>query len=103
MYHKRTCTDFKKHFENRCVVGLSHFVFQEANPLREWSGLRLGVNQEVNAIFYLIFPHLVCSLCPCAPRLSPLSPLSCVSRAQAAGKKKNCFVETLDPLRSAGS
>lgn len=40
------------------VAPVTYLVFQEADPLREWGGLHLGVNQEVYAVGYLLFPHL---------------------------------------------
>lgn len=39
------------------VSFVTHLVFQEADPLREWGGLHLGVNQEVDTVCYLLFPH----------------------------------------------
>lgn len=37
---------------------LLHLVLQEANPLRQRGGLDLGMNQELHAIFDLLFPHV---------------------------------------------
>lgn len=39
------------------IERLSNLVLEEADSLREWSGLRLGMDQKVYAIHDLVFPH----------------------------------------------
>lgn len=39
------------------IERFSNLVLEKADSLREWCGLRLGMNQKVYAIHDLVFPH----------------------------------------------